>query len=516
MMKNLIFRRFTDKSLVLVMRIVSQCVRILATMVLARFVTKEDYGRFELITSIPGMIAAVGDFGITRCISASHDLPEDEVRDTSLIMMSVLGIVFAMAAAVGGWYYDITWHDPRLRWVGLMLAGTLIVQYVQQTQIALLARELRFLRWAWIEAFTIIAMVAAGIIVAVTGGGIFALAIQQFLGAVLGLMVTLWVKPLCWPRAWSGAVARRFISFGWKYTLYLYTTCVQPNISRQVIDRFSGVSAVGQWGRALQIRELVGQNLAVTFDVVLLPLMARAQHDLARLRDLVIRGAVGVTTFCAFGAAWLAATTPDLIRVVLGRGWPDVPGLVSAFAPGLAIVACGNAFVVLSLALNRPLITFCYSLLNLIGLVVATVTYWFTDLHHFVLAQSFWAIVPTCFIVFWGARAVELKPSTIFRRLVPILLQTAFAFAVMYLVRELLLVWEIEYFAGNTATSLLGTSVTTDLLLSLVRLGIVTISGISVFAATLRIMDRRNLNDIIALVIRRQRMPEVVESSLPI
>src|SRR5262245_48851245 len=176
----MLHRRITDKSLVLVMRIASQCVRILATMVLARFVTREDYGRFELITSIPGMIAAVGDFGITRCISASHDLPEDEVRDTSLIMMSVLGIVFAVAAVIGGWYYDVTRHDPRLRWVGLILAATIIVQYVQQTQIALLVRELRFLRWAWVEALTIVAMVTAGIIVAVAGGGIFALVIQQF------------------------------------------------------------------------------------------------------------------------------------------------------------------------------------------------------------------------------------------------------------------------------------------------------------------------------------------------
>lgn len=196
----MIFHRVTDKSLVLATRFGSQGIRIIATMVLARFVAKGDYGKFDLILSVPGLISAAGDFGITRSITAAHDLPDDEVQDTGLILLVGLAAAFAALAIAAGFYYGHAAADSRLVWVGLIVSATFVVQNVQASQMAMLARDLRFARWASVEALMMLATVATGIGVAVAGGGIFALALQQLLAQVCGLMVTAHAKPLRWPR----------------------------------------------------------------------------------------------------------------------------------------------------------------------------------------------------------------------------------------------------------------------------------------------------------------------------
>src|SRR5438105_1046009 len=148
----MVFRRITDKSLVLATRFGSQGARIVATMVLGRLVSPEDYGRFELILTIPGFFSAAGDLGITRSVTTNHDLPDDEVQDTGLIVLFILSLVLAALAVAGGWYYAWVNANPRLLWVGLIVAATFVVQNVQASQMAMLARELRFARWAGVEA----------------------------------------------------------------------------------------------------------------------------------------------------------------------------------------------------------------------------------------------------------------------------------------------------------------------------------------------------------------------------
>lgn len=507
-LSRMVYHLVTDKSLVMVMRMFSQGVRILSSMVLARYVVAEEFGRFELIISFAGLLASASDLGITRSISASHDLPEHEVQDTSLIMMLTLASIYAVFVMIGGWYFDISRDDPRLRWVGFIIGINCLVQYTQATQSALLARELRFLRWAWVEALTIIATVATGIGIAVAGGGIFALAIQQLMAQLVALGITIRYKPLRWPRLWNGAIAKRFLSFGWKLSLYQYITAVQPNISRQTIGRWAGDAMLGNFGRATQIRELIGQNLASTFDLILMPLFARAQQDFHRLRDLLIRGTMGITAFCAFGAAWLAASSTDLIRVFLGSNWPEVPELLQALAPGLAFQGLGYACVILSFALNRPFVTIRYSLLQFVGLVVSIIVFWFTDVWHFALIQSVWTIVPVIYILNWGTRTVGLRRLTLIRRMGPILIEAIILFVVVQLTRNAIIRLE-SHFAMEQLTP--WTWLHPELFWAIVRLTLASLCSATTIVAILLLIDRSNLKDMLGLVLR----PKPVVQPIP-
>lgn len=513
----MVFRRVTDKSLLLATRFGSQGVRILSAMVLARLVAKEDFGRFELILSVPGIISAAGDFGVTRSVTTSHDLPDDKVQDTGLIILVLMSLIFAALAIAAGWYYSRAGADPRLFWVGCIVAATFVVQNVQASQMAMLARELRFARWAGVEALMMLATIATGIGVAVAGGGIFALALQQLLAQVFGLIVTAHARPLRWPTSWDRGIARRFFSFGWKISLFQWTNNVQGSLGRQAIAQIgpmAGAVAVGTFGRATQVRDLIGHNLATTFDLVLMPLFSRAKDDPPRLRDLLIRGSVGVTVFCAFGAAWLAAVAPDLIRVVLGRNWSEVPDLLRALAPGLAIQGLAYPCVILSLAMNQPLVTFRYALINMIGLGFSVLALWHWGLWHFAASQSLFSIVPALYGMWWGTHATGMSLRDLIRRLAPILFEAGLVCAAMLAV-NLGFRWLTNQWPGMNKP-IIGGWLNMEQIAAVACLLVASFAGGLIGWLLLAKWDRHNYDDLVGLLFRRKPDEEITAADLAV
>jgi O-antigen/teichoic acid export membrane protein len=480
-----LIRRVSPKFAVLLTRFGSQGTRILATFVLARLVSKEDYGLYGQIYAIPGLLAAAGDLGISRSVVINPHLPEEEVRDTALVLMLAIAVILAAAAIGGGWYFDVREADPRLRWVGLLVAGTYLFQGVQSVQLALLARDLRFVRWAGVEVLTTAATAATGVVVALSGGGIFALATQQLVAAILGLAVTMWARPVRWPRRFRRETAKGFLSFGWKASLYQYVNNVQANVANLLIGGLAGNAAVGIYGRATQVRDLLGQNLVTTFDLVLSPLFARARDDAGRLRGLYLRGTVGVTAFLAFGGVWLAVTADDLIRVVLGPGWAEVPALVQALSIGLALMGVGYTGLLLALALGQPLVNFAYAMVTLAGLAVAAGVFSATDLWTFALVQSLFAVVPVMYITRWACHAAGTSARQLLRRITPVFLVAGAAGGLMWALR--LALGDLEAL-GTPGLAL--------------RIAVVSAAGGSAGWALMRVFDRDNYRDLVGLVIR--------------
>jgi O-antigen/teichoic acid export membrane protein len=485
-------KRINEKSIVLATRFAAQGIRILSTVIIARLVAKSEYGRFEMIQAVAGLLAALADFGIARAVCNTPDLNDDEVRDTSTVMLVGLSTVFSVLVIGSGWYFDHFFDDPRLRWVGMIMALAYVCQYLHMAQLALLARQLRFGRWVAAEITATAASIGVGIVVAILGGGIFALAFQQLAGHATILLMTLPILPLRWPRRYSPRVARRFFSYGWRVTLFQAHYGLQMSIVRLMIFPRYGDVGVGLYGRAWQIRDLIGQNLACTFEVILTPLLSRGKNDLNRLRDLYLRGNVAVLTFCSLGAAGLAAVASDLVRVFLGRNWDQVPEYLLPMTVGLVTLGMAMPTIILgvALAVTRPLIRFALG--SLAMLAIAAVVYFFTDLTTFILVYSLLMALPALDLIRWGTRVTEMPVSQVLRRQWPIVIISALAFLAMYGTRHLLLTIYGE--AEN-------------LLYALARLLICGAIGLGCSWVLFAVFDRANYLALLNLIVRGQAAP---------
>ena len=89
-----------------------------------------------------------------------------------------------------------------------------------------------------------------------------------------------------WPRSFSRRTFARFWRLGWRTTLSQYLNSVQLNVANLGVGFLFGPASLGQFGRACQIRDLIGYSVFAAFDRLLFPLFSRDQQNRERLRDI--------------------------------------------------------------------------------------------------------------------------------------------------------------------------------------------------------------------------------------
>ena len=142
---------------------------------------------------------------------------------------------------------------------------------------------------------------------------------------------------LCWPTHFSRQTFLRYWQLGWRISFSQYLNNMQGNLITLTVGFVAGPSALGQFGRASQIRDLLGQNILSSFDRLLFALFADAQNDPGRLRNQFLRGCTTINLVSSLGGVLLCACGRDVIRLLLGSQW-DTAGRL------LQILACGLFF----------------------------------------------------------------------------------------------------------------------------------------------------------------------------
>jgi len=98
----------SDKLWLVFSSVFAQAMRIGTTLVMARWVSKTDYGLYYVIVSLPGLIS-LGDLAIP---SSLIQMPEDtdSMRDTAVILGLSLYAIYSVVLIGGSTYLSHTHH----------------------------------------------------------------------------------------------------------------------------------------------------------------------------------------------------------------------------------------------------------------------------------------------------------------------------------------------------------------------------------------------------------------------
>jgi len=433
----------SDKIIFLFTSVMTQALRVLTAFAMARLLKIEDYGLITLVSLGPGFIAVLGDCGIARALVQYRDLPTETTESSGLIISVTFGIVYTLVWIGSGLFCAAVRHDPRLFWVGVMGGASNLLSSLYTFQMACLNRDLKFKAESFQNITFSAALTVTGLSMALFAhrhrqAGVFALALQPLVAQIMGNAVIYHRHPFHWPRAFSGAMAKKMLNYGWKVTAAQYANNLQQSLVNTFVITIGGPWGAGVFGRATQISDMVGFNLLSAFDRLLHPLLRSVREDIKRLRSIFVRGCMGVMLLCAFSWAWMAATAPDLVRVVLGPQWNAVPPLLQVFCTILLAYGLGVMGAIVANALGKPLVWLRFALMNLAMLLVAG---GLVLLFH----RSLIAIT-TAYVVCqgtysfglwnWGRRAVGTEMTELARHIVSPILTAGVSCLAMVLVRH--------------------------------------------------------------------------------
>ena len=320
--------------------------------ILSRLVSPESFGLFTMVFAIVGVATVLGDFGLSLAAIRAPRLSQAE--KSNLLWLNAafgmaLGIIVAsLAPAISALY-----GQPLLVAVTLALAVNFPINGLAVQFRVELNRRGRFGRLALADVVAQALSLCVSVVLAVAGYGLEALVAQSVAYASAGLLLNGLMagwRPSLWTRK---VKLGRFMIFGANTTLLQFVNYAATNIGAVIIGQTYGAATLGQYNRASQLSSAPVQQFASPLTRLVLPRIASAVSDPARLRRVVLRHLLLIGWTLVAILSFLFVAAPSLVSAILGPGWALAADFVRVLAVGCAFQALGYVFYWAALACER-------------------------------------------------------------------------------------------------------------------------------------------------------------------
>jgi O-antigen/teichoic acid export membrane protein len=305
----------------------------LVLVVLTRLLRPSDFGVVALASVLTSLIALLRDVGFTHAIVQRKEI-EREHLDSAFWMSVGMGIAtFGLAQLLAAPAAAVT-DAPRLEGVIRWLSIAFVIGGLRSTPAAILTRDLHFRALAVRNVASTTAGGVVGIIVALSGGGVWSLVAQELTDTAVDAVMLWFSVPWRPRRQVSGRHLRELIAFS---TNVLGIQVMQLAFRRSddlVVGIGLGNAALGLYSVGYRLLRMVSELFVSTISAVGFPALARVQDDPSRFRraaELALRG-TAVISIPAF--ALLGLTAPEVTRVVFGDRWLGAISITQVLAVG--------------------------------------------------------------------------------------------------------------------------------------------------------------------------------------
>ena len=303
----------------------AQGVAFIVSIVLARILSPDTYGTIALITVFINILNVFIDSGLGNALiqkKSADDLDFSTVFFFNILMCCVLYMGLFLTAPVIAQFYN----DDSLTAVIRVLGITLIISGVKNVQQAYVSRTLQFKKFFFATLGGTIGAAILGIGVALNGGGVWALVVQQIFNATVDTII-LWFTVSWKPRlVFSIQRLRGLFSYGWKLLVSSLLDTVYNNLEQLIIGKVYSNTDLAYYNRGRQFPNFMVANINNSIDSVLLPVMSRAQDDKSHIKAMTRRSIKTSTYVMGPMMMGLAFCAEPVIRLILTDKWlPCVP-----------------------------------------------------------------------------------------------------------------------------------------------------------------------------------------------
>lgn len=400
-------------------------------MLLARLISKADFGIMSIALVVVGFIEIFAQIGIGPSLVQKKELSTANIR-AALQFSLGLGLVFflllfGIAPQVGEWFLSESLTDV-LRWIAL----SFIFSSIALVPRSLLIRKMEFKK---LFGATLIAMIIGnlgiGLYLAYLGYGIWAyVAALLSQNALLG--IAYWsfnLTPLSgFFGKWKWGDLRAMLLYGGKSTVFNWFNYAATKIDVVVVGEFSQASSAGNgwattgiYDRSAHLMSLPITILGKLGDSVLFSGMSALQSDASALNRVLVRGLGLIGWIVIPGSLALAWFSTETAVILLGMEYAEAGPIVRILFLSVAF----RSLIKLADAAVRATDRLIPAIIIKAGYFLALgVTAWATLHWEMGLEGVGWAVVGCtiaqfCIYFFWLFNAFTVDVKSAFRAILP-------------------------------------------------------------------------------------------------
>jgi len=295
---------------------------IVATAILARLLTPQDYGLVAMVAVVMNFVSMFKDLGLSFATVQRPEVTNQQISTLFWVNVILSAIVVLVAVAIApavSWFYG----EPRLMMITIVIAIGFLFSGMTVQHEALLRRQMKFFALSAIGLIAMISGYLVGIVFAWYGFGYWALVFSQLallLTSAIGVWLACRWRPGL-PRRNSGV--RSMLSFGGNITGYAVVNYFSKNSDNLLIGRFYGAQQLGLYNKAAQLLVLPTDQIDEPLSSVAIPALSRLIETPERYRLAYLRIVEKVLMLTMPTIALMMATADWLVLIVLGPQWGE-------------------------------------------------------------------------------------------------------------------------------------------------------------------------------------------------
>jgi len=386
-----------------------------ATAVLARLLTKDDFGLVAIVLAIAGLVAIFKDAGLSTATIQREHVTTEQISAlfwlNLVLSVSAAGLLCAVSPVIAGVY-----GDPRLIGATLVISSTFVLAGVSVQHRALAARRMAFRQIETIEVSAVVAGVVSGISIAWFGFGYWALVAQVVVTSAC--QAAGWWLCTDWrpgrPKRVEGT--GELIRFGAGLTGASGFNQIREQLPALIYGGLFGSALLAVYDRSYRLLVFPVRRITPALASVAVPTLSRLAGEPDQFRKYA-RGVLTLAISASAPVSLLALlAAPEVIRVMLGAQWSEA-ALIFAYLSPLAMTQAASSVMLWAMTSSgRSGAVFRFSVWNAIlaGLSVAVgVLFGFEDA---VLVFSLVGVlVRTPILVMFCVRSTALTLSDLAR-----------------------------------------------------------------------------------------------------
>lgn len=293
--------------------------------ILARILDPEHYGVLSLMVIFTTLANVFIQNGFNTALIQNKDVTEEDYSSVFWVTLGIAGILYGIifaAAPVIGAFYNMPDIVTPLRVLALML----LPGALNSVQLAKISREMDFRKVFFSNLSGILIAGIVGIVIALLGGGLWALVAQTMLNVFVVCVVMSFTSKLKLRLVCNWKRIRELFRFGWKLLTSGLLDTLYQDLRSLVIGKKYDSGTLGYYNRGKQFPQFIITAVNGTVQSVMLPAMAEQQDDRGVVKELT-RNSIMLSSYILFPVmAGLAGVATPLVSLLLKDKWlPCVP-----------------------------------------------------------------------------------------------------------------------------------------------------------------------------------------------
>ncbi len=344
--------------------------------ILARLLTPEHYGILAIMIIFTTLANVFIQNGFNSALIQNKDVTEEDYSSVFWVTLGVAGILYAAIYFTAPLIADF-YSMPELVSPFRVLALILFPGALNSVQLAKVSREMDFKKVFYSNIGGIVSSGIVGIIIALCGGGLWALVAQTMLNIFVAAIVMTFTSKLKLRFVINWRRVKVLFSYGWKLLVSGLVDTLYQDLQALVVGKKYDSATLAFFNKGKQFPQFIMNSINFTVHSVMLPALSEKQDKKDELKALM-RQSITLSAYVVFPMmAGLAGVAKPLIGLLLTEAWlPCVP-YIQVYCFSLAfwpVFTCNlqaiNAMGRSDIYLKLEIIKKSYGLLALIIAVV--------------------------------------------------------------------------------------------------------------------------------------------------